>query len=137
MNEVIFIVGFLITVLTNGYSQNNFGGNWRSPDENTSFVLFLTQNNSSLTGYHCAIGENGRKIDCANLGELTLQGIIQGDSAIITFTSKYCGKSGVAILKKVNSTTLDWRIQEEPNGIFFLPYRASLNEFVPNSVVPN
>lgn len=101
--------------------QTYFSGVWHWSASGATFTLNLIQKNDSLSGYHCAVAQNGNRIDCQPNHETTIQGMILRDSAIVTFKSLYSRKYGTAIIRKTESGSLFWKISIPPSDQYFLP----------------
>lgn len=116
--------------MTNSFSQTNFRGSWGINNDTTRvFSLLLNQTNNTITGNHCGTAYSGTYIDCSDGTDgNSISGIVQGDSAIITFFSTYCNHTGKAIIKKISSTQIQWRVTQKPEGgVLYLPINDVLN----------
>ncbi len=116
-----------------------FEGKWQwEGDEGASFTLALREPAPGLlTGYHCSVTSNARRIDCSTEGDevmdqgATIQGTIAGTSATLTFKSTYGLDSkgdpvtGKARIVRVGDS-LAWRIIGETTGEHWLPYTVRL-----------
>jgi len=119
--SILFSICLWITSFTNAYCQTDFTGGWVSDNKTSdSFSLNITQLNNIITGYHCGTADNGNFIDCS-FEDKSINGIVKGDSALITFISSYCDKPGTAIIKKINPNQIQWKIINKPDGPFYIP----------------
>jgi hypothetical protein len=61
----ILILFMCISLIS--YAQTSFDGKWNFSDMTTpvvSFSLMITQNGSTITGWHCSVMFDGNFIDC-------------------------------------------------------------------------
>lgn len=117
--------------------RTGFSGRWVwQGEEGASFELRLDQKDTVLTGFHCAITANARRVDCASNDDSkhstpTITGTVNGRSATITFRSIY------GIDKKGNRVTgtariihrgdsIEWRIEGQATGEHWLPFAVTL-----------
>jgi hypothetical protein len=126
MGKKPIIVLFSLLTFLNCSSQTDYSGVWHWTSTRSTFTLTLIQKQDSLLGYHCAVAQNGNRIDCPDKSETTIRGIILKDSAIVTFRSTYSRKDGTAIIKKTDANSIFWKINKPPSGEFFLPDNAIL-----------
>ena len=105
----------------------NFQGSWVDKEEkDLSFSLDVRQEGTTLTGYHCGMTKDAKRIDCSLEGEdFTIVGTINGNIAKVKFTSAYSGQIGMAMITH-NGESLLWEITAFPNGIYYLPDSATL-----------
>jgi hypothetical protein len=116
----LFLISILFCCVINAYCQTNLNGLWGWVNETSGFSLKLIQINDVITGYHCATSNNGMFID-SGLDRISVRGTVQGDSAIVTFISGYCGEQGTAVIKRIDATHIRWRIIKEPEGDSYIP----------------
>jgi len=123
----LLIIYFQATVYPNS-DFTSFQGKWTSVDEDLSLDLDLFQTGDELTGYHCSVTKHAQRIDCAlesdNMG-YSIEGIVKGNQADVTFLSTYCMKYGKAKIV-MHGDYLYWEVTEFPDGEFWLPLSAVL-----------
>jgi len=127
-----FLFIIIITLLQNNlYStsyRTDFNGKWTSVDDDISLDLDLFQTGDELTGYHCSVTKNAQRIDCAlesdSMG-FSIEGLVKGNAAEVTFFSTYCNEYGKARIVKCGDY-LFWEVTEFPNGEFCIPLTAIL-----------
>ena len=112
---------FISFYITNAYSQQSFNGSWKWSNSNSEFSITINQQSNTITGSHCSILQNGLKVDCADSNETTLNGTIQGDSLVVNFKSAFSMTVGIAVIKKLNDTSIQWEIVQKPNREFYIP----------------
>ncbi len=107
-------------------SVSNFAGTWSYSTATTEFQLVLSQNKDNVTGGHCSVQRNGNRIDCGvDNTEQSISGIANSsDSVVVNFKSFTSGSKGRAVIKKISPTTIDWKITQKPEGIFYVPVHA-------------
>jgi len=126
-------IGFNSELTTATESANpelsNFQGTWVDKEEkDLSFSLDLRQDGDTLTGYHCGMTKDGKRIDCSLEGEdFTIVGTAKGNIARVKFTSAYSGQIGMAKITH-NGENLLWEITAFPNGIYYLPDSVTLTK---------
>jgi hypothetical protein len=113
--------------------NTNVSGRWKmSMLPYINFSLYLHQNKSgSITGSHVSIQESGNKIDSgADTAEITINGAMNYPSQIatVTFKSRYCNKTGIATIQKINAHQIIWKITTPPKGKYFIPDIDTLNK---------
>lgn len=122
---IVFFIFFSMNLYPNSYSED-FQGKWTSVDEDISLDLFQT--GDELTGYHCSVTKHAQRIDCAlesdDMG-YSIDGIVKGNQANVTFLSTYCMKYGKAKIV-MHGDYLYWEVTEFPDGEFWLPLSAIL-----------
>lgn len=107
--------------------KNNFNGDWYYDGGSCDLSLSITQVNSSISGRICAFSDGGNFIDCDDSDiPSSLSGSVRSDSALVTFTSTYCGKRGKAVIKRLSSNQISWRITKKPDGLYYFPDNAIL-----------
>lgn len=117
--------------------RSGFGGRWVwQGEEGASFELRLTQKDSMLTGFHCAVTANARRVDCASDDNSkhatpTIRGRVNGRSATITFRSIYgIDKKGNRVTGTARiihrGTSIEWRIEGQATGEHWLPFAVTL-----------
>ncbi|MBC8486534.1 MAG: hypothetical protein ISS16_03505 [Ignavibacteria bacterium] len=123
----LLIVFFQMNLYPNSYFTS-FQGKWTSVDEDISLDLDLFQTGDELTGYHCSVTKHAQRIDCAlesdDMG-YSIDGIVKGNQANVTFLSTYCMKYGKAKIV-MHGDYLYWEVTEFPDGEFWLPLSAIL-----------
>jgi hypothetical protein len=120
----IYLISILLCYAFNAYSQSNYSGDWGWDVKTANFSISIIQKDNIIKGTHCAIAQNGNRIDCdvAYLdNNKSIFGIVKGDSVLVTFISAYCGKPGTAVIKRINATQIQWRITKQTDGISFIP----------------
>lgn len=126
--KLTILLSLVITTSVKTNAQQNFAGNWHWETENATFDLKITQSNNMITGVHCAVLNNGDKIDCSEASTVSFNGVVQGDSIIVTFKSAYSFENGNAVIKKINWETIEWKITKFPSGEFYIPKVALLEK---------
>jgi len=109
-------------------AQNSFNGNWFYTSDRVNFELSLVQEQVQIQGNHCSVFDGGNFIDCADEEDVTLSGIITGDSINVIFESSFSMTKGKAVIKKINSTTILWKITESPSDSFYIPVEVVLTK---------
>lgn len=107
MIKLIILLVVCSSAMVNTCAQQNFTGVWRWTSTNATFDLTISQMSNIITGNHCAVFNNGDKIDCAESDITSLNGFIQGDSIVLTFKSAFSLENGNAFVKKINNTTIE------------------------------
>lgn len=134
MNRSICVLWSLIMLFIGSISPvraqeiGSFQGAWEMDDaDGLAFELDLFQDGDHLTGHHCGMTTDARRIDCSLAGEdgISIDGAIVGDVAKVRFTSAYSGEIGMAKLQ-IQGDTLLWEITAYPNGAYYLPDQAVL-----------
>lgn len=142
MNTIVkvFLFSFLSLALsgllqTSLYSNSfftDFEGKWTSVDENISLDLDLFQKGEDVEGYHCSVTKHAQRIDCRlesdNMG-FSIEGLVKGNVADVTFLSTYCNEYGKARIVKCGDY-LFWEVTKFPDGEFYLPLTAILERVV-------
>lgn len=126
--KLMVVLVFCITNLLKVNAQQDFTGVWSLSTEISEFSISINQVNNVITGNHCSISNNGEKIDCAEATETTLVGLVVGDSITLTFDSSFSLEKGTANIKKINSSTIEWKIITKPKGDFYIPMCAILTK---------
>lgn len=130
---VILCVGLCSGLTTATETANpevaDFQGSWVDREEKElSFSLDLRQDGTILTGYHCGMTKDAKRIDCSLEGDdFTIVGTITDNIAKVKFTSAYSGQIGMAKMTH-NGESLLWEITAFPNGLYYLPDRAILTK---------
>lgn len=109
----------------------SFQGHWIWHEPDASFDLNLKQRGVQLRGFHCAVARNRMKSDCSETDddEFTLTGVVEGKTALVTFTSTTNGERGKAKIIHQGKTLL-WQITEMPKSGSYLPKEAKLQRVV-------
>ncbi len=117
---------------------SKFSGEWRwEGEEGAVFTLSLRENGPALSGFHCSVTSNARRVDCRNpddpVTEIkeTIQGRVNGRNAAVTFQSTYgLDKKGDPVEGRAriirSGDSLIWRIVGETTGEHWLPYNVTL-----------
>lgn len=126
-------VAFLLLMTLGAVSEyaqksDNFQGNWVWKQGAEEFELTLKQDDTKLTGYHFAIGQNGNKVDEADsTGEPSIIGTIKGNTARIEFTSAFPDGDGKGMATLVfRRRHLYWKITSS-SGEHYLPLSAIMS----------
>lgn len=118
--------------------RSGFSGRWVwQGDEGASFELRLQQKDSVITGFHCAVTANARRVDCASSDDdskhatPTISGTVNGRSASITFRSIYgIDKKGNRVTGTARiihrGSSIEWRIEGQATGEHWLPFAVTL-----------
>jgi hypothetical protein len=104
-----------------------FSGKWQWKHGQEALTLNLRQSGSRLTGWHAAIGQGGLRVDEAAPDQPpSIEGMINGETAEVTFRSTYPGSSahGHATLK-LRGGALYWHVVDT-DGEEYLPDSARL-----------
>lgn len=131
--QFAILVVALLFIITLGaateYAQKNenFQGTWAWKKGAEEFELTLKQNGNKLTGYHIAIGQNGNKVDEADITqEPSIVGIVKKKSARVEFKSGFPDGNGKGAATLVlRRRQLFWKIINS-SGEHYLPLSAIL-----------
>jgi hypothetical protein len=95
---------------------------------NDSFELTLAPGpDGTVTGNYVATYKSPSRIDGCPNGADCVSGQIQDAAAGLTFTSNLGGGTGSAfIVYNPETDTLQWTVQDQPNGTYYAPKNASL-----------
>jgi hypothetical protein len=113
------------------YDNTDFSGEWHVETTDANFSLRLTQKATNVSGRHCSVLYEGKKIDCSTdaSDSVTITGIAsKADAVNVTFRSTFSGKSGRATIKKISATQIKWAITKEPDGEYFIPANVILTK---------
>ncbi|MGB4724986.1 MAG: hypothetical protein WBH12_06785 [Sediminibacterium sp.] len=131
-NKLITIVifAFILFSFTENNILSDYSGKWQSESANSSFELNLIQTNEKVRGSHCSVQLNGNRIDCFfEDTDITIFGDADNsDSIRVTFISQISQKSGIAKIKRLNTTSIEWEILTKPQGEFYLPNKIILTK---------
>lgn len=119
-----------IFIVSHYSSPSDFTGTWEatglgatSPADpsptRATFTLTLIQTGNKIQGSHCANLMVAGRTDCANQGQTTLTGTVQGNTAYVDFTSSNLG-TGKARLTLANAA-LKWKIVAAPTTDYAIP----------------
>ncbi len=125
--------------------QIDFSGKWKweKNDRYSTFSLTLEQVGNSINGYHCAISQNGNKIDCWGIddNEYSIIGKIRNDLATITIKSYFSNNiekdTGIATIRFINPNKIEWKITKDTEGQNYFPKKAILVRGSPSSKIPS
>lgn len=116
----IYSIIIILSLVTGG--KNGLTGDWEHGRSGSYFGISLNQKNTSITGSHTSVEENGDRIDAAFEREITIRGKLnEVGVATVSFTSAYCNKSGRATIRRISSTQIEWKIITPPNGDYYIP----------------
>ena len=99
----------------------DFSGHWE--DVSSAFSLDLSQDGEQLQGNHTVVAQQGNKIDSL---DKSIEGSIQGNTAVINFQSSFATNSGVAQIVFIDQNTIFWKVTNPPDGEYYLPNEATL-----------
>jgi hypothetical protein len=122
------LIGLFQNSLYSNSSFTDFEGKWVSVDENISLDLDLFQTGEEIEGYHCSVTKHAQRIDCrleSDYMGFSIEGVVNGNKADVTFFSTYCNEYGKAKIVKCGDY-LCWEVTEFPDGEFWLPLTAIL-----------
>ncbi|MDR3562193.1 MAG: hypothetical protein P4N59_12260 [Negativicutes bacterium] len=125
-------IGILLSLLIIGISTApafaaSFGGNWACDKGVWVFNLHLEESDGIITGRHVAISDYGRRLDGVGTESPTLDGSVNGNTAIINWHSTYSRAEGQAKITIVNENTIHWQITAVTIAdSFYLPREAYL-----------
>jgi hypothetical protein len=128
------IIKLIITVIicsssfTKVAGQQNFNGTWNWSSTTANFTVVISQVNNTVTGNHCSVSSNGERIDCAESTESSINGTVQGNSLIVTFTSSFSLEKGIAIIRWIDNSSIEWEITQKPKGDYFIPNKVILTK---------
>jgi hypothetical protein len=126
----ILFISIVIVGFKSNFNIPDFSGNWHAETATSEFNLNLSQIKNKLSGSHCSVQMNGKKIDCVDDDtELSLFGTIENSSTVLViFTSQFSLKKGTATIKKLSDTTIEWQIVTKPSGEYHIPNRITLKK---------
>lgn len=131
-NKLITLVifAFILFSFTENNILSDYSGKWQSESANSSFELNLIQTNEKVRGSHCSVQLNGNRIDCFfEDTDITIFGDADNsDSIRVTFISQMSQKFGIAKIKRLNNTSIEWEILTKPQGEFYLPNKIILTK---------
>ncbi len=128
------IIKLFITVIicsssfTKVAGQQNFNGTWNWSSTTANFTLVISQVNNIVTGNHCSVSDNGERIDCAESTESSINGTVQGNYLTVTFTSSFSMEKGIAIIRWIDNSSIEWEITQKPKGEYFIPNKVILTK---------
>ena len=96
-------------------------GHW--VDDSTGFTLDLYQDWKQIYGGHTVVAQDGDKIDSL---EASINGMLKGKVASVTFQSSFSDLPGTAEITYVDVNTIHWKIISAPPGEYYLPAEATL-----------
>ncbi len=99
----------------------DFTGHWE--DASAAFSLDLSQNGQHVQGSHVVVAQQGNKIDSL---DKSIEGTIQGNTAVIHFQSSFTANSGAAQITFIDKNTISWKVTNPPEGEYYLPPEAKL-----------
>lgn len=136
-------------IASNSSTDNNFSGVWEevsyAKDNQGNvlstyiFRLELEQNKGILRGKHCSRWDNDNRIDCitefdSDKDKYSITGKTNGGAAQIMFTpayiSSYSPQQTLRGSIKLVGGKLYWKIDEKPDGEFYVPMEATLTKLV-------
>jgi hypothetical protein len=110
-------------------ASHDFSGTWTYSTSNSEFILELLQNSTDITGTHCSVMQGGNRIDCSDDEVLSIKGFLKNQKNIVVdFKSFYSGTNGKATIRKINNSTIEWKIIEKPAGEFHIPESVILKK---------
>lgn len=109
---------------------SEFNGYWAYKNTSSVFSLYLKIDGKFVTGNYCSVMLNGNRIDCSDdedESETSFAGVLVNNETInIDFVSSYAGTGGKAKIKKISKKKIEWKIIDEPEGQFYIPYSVFL-----------
>ena len=118
----ILVVCFLCGCWGANAQQAKEAWHWNAPNEKHSFELYLNQNDTNtITGHHCAVFYDGRKIDCVESGSVNLT-LVSPNVYEGTIKSGYSLQQGnIRVVFNPEENTLAFELLQEPEGEFYIP----------------
>lgn len=112
-------------------SQNIEGSwKWTSPNGSQQFQIELKQiNKKEYRGRHCAIFDNGERIDCnsdQNSFSIVMLEIAEGNFAGTIESSYERSQGKIRMQYHAKEDLLQFNLTKDPSGIFYLPPEAIL-----------
>tara|TARA_B100001079_G_C16132945_1_gene392157 strand:+ start:181 stop:579 length:399 start_codon:yes stop_codon:yes gene_type:complete len=113
-------------------SAQDINGSWKwaSPDGSQHFEIELQQiSEKEYRGKHCAVFDNGERIDCANDSEnfsIVMLQISDGNFAGTIESSYEKSQGKIRMQYNVQEDILYFNLTKNPPGIFYLPTEAIL-----------
>jgi hypothetical protein len=122
----------LVTLLSiEAKAQNQLlTGSWTASGPDWVFDLTIIHEGTKVSGNHCSVTRNGNRIDCSNDdADMSFTGTSNTTPVVtVTFKSHYSASQGKATIKRINDSTIEWRIIQEPKGEYHLPAFATLSK---------
>ncbi|MFC3680779.1 hypothetical protein [Bacterioplanoides pacificum] len=100
---------------------------WEKNSDSHTFSIRIENGDNGLTGYYCAVGASGRRIDCSPKKHAHTFPI-DLDGSEFEFTTSYSSKTGTAALTMVGDK-LYWVIKSQPKGEHYAPKSATLFKY--------
>ncbi|MDX2002368.1 MAG: hypothetical protein SFW35_08040 [Chitinophagales bacterium] len=88
---------------------------------NMDFEIGILDKNGSITGYHCAIADDGNKIDCADENTVSFKGNEHGNIFHVDVKSQFSNAEGKAEIYYLTADTLLWILKAKPAEEYYLP----------------
>lgn len=109
-------------------TNNPFSGSWswEKNSDISSFNMILFVSGNKINGRHCIIAQKGKKIDCSDENEYSIEGTISNGIASINYKSSYSSTKGTAEIKVLPNGNLEWKIIGKASGQTFFPNEAIL-----------
>ncbi|MFT7380209.1 MAG: hypothetical protein ACI9Z3_000082 [Roseivirga sp.] len=102
---------------------------WEKNDDQGTFNLSLNQNLNEVAGQHSISAQSGRKSDCAGIfdeNEVSVKGKAFGNLLTVTFKGSFSDAEGLAEIKYINTTQIEWKVIKEISGENYFPKKAVL-----------
>ena len=100
---------------------------WEKNEPLSTFNLELYQLQNRVSGQHCISALSGRKSDCIiDEGEVSIVGTVSGNILTTTFKGSFSDAEGLAEIKYINMTQIEWRVIKEISGENYFPKTAIL-----------
>ncbi|WP_188221685.1 hypothetical protein [Flavobacterium pokkalii] len=122
VNKIIISFTLLIiTSCTKVYTQD-YNGKWIAKNNYIDIELELKQTGNIIEGGHCIIyGAEGNYMDCSDVNQKTINGILENGKVILDIQSKYVDGIVKISLELLSDGKLAWKLINYPKGIFFYP----------------
>ena len=131
MNKSIvkFILFVSILFIYQTSKGQDLSGVWRYSNKYINVEIELKQIDSQITGTHCIVyGTLGDYVDCSEANEISIEGKLNKNTAIVSIKSYYSGYSGKIELIKDSDNKLKWVLVESPKDVFFYPKEIILTK---------
>lgn len=121
-NLKLFLLSWLLSVSTLSFiniCDEDLSGKWvwESPNGTRQFTIKLKMTfKDSLNGQYCAVAYSGQKLDCDFNEVINIRGNKLNGIWKVKFNSFFGAKGGLAELRKLNDSTIQWKIIKWPMG---------------------
>lgn len=87
-----------------------FSGNWGNHGDSSDLTIELSEERGRISGRYCFITNRGKRIDCAEEGDINITGVINDSVATVTFMSTFGGTGKATLI--VNNDKLEYSLVE-------------------------